>query len=90
MPLPYITSVVGQTAVLETSSGYELGNSSEVSIAMQVAFIITGMHTTYYITSKHALGIDVVNWYNFQSTIEMYPVVKSMVDKMCEDAKDDM
>ena len=56
---------------------------------MQVAFIITGTHTTYYIKSKHALGIDVVNWYNFQSTVEMYPVVKS-VDKMCEDAKDDM
>ena len=29
-------------------------------------------------------------WYDFQSTVEMYPVVKLMVDKMCEDAKDDM
>ena len=44
---------------------------------------------TYYKMLKHALGIDVVNWYGFQSTVEMYPVVKLIVDKMCEDAKDD-
>ena len=40
---------ISKTAVIETSSRYELGNGSEVSIAMQVAIIIAGcMHLTYY------------------------------------------
>ena len=57
---------INQAAVLETSSRYELGNGSEVSIAVQVAFLIAGCtHATYYKTLKHALGIDAVNWYNF-------------------------
>ena len=61
---------ISQTAVLETSSRYELGNGSEVSIAVQVAFIIAGCtHATYYKTLKHALGINAVNWYDFQSTM---------------------
>ena len=83
---------ISQTAVLETSSRYKLGNSSEVGMAVQVAFIIAGCtHMTYYKMLKHALGIDAVHWYDFQSTIEMlYPVVKMMVDKICESAKDDM
>ena len=39
---------VNQTAVLETSSKYELGSTSEVSVAVQVAFIIAGCtHTKY-------------------------------------------
>ena len=69
---------VSQTAVLETSSRYELGNTNEASIAVQVAFIIAGCtHMTYYKVLKHALGIDAVHWYDFQSTIEMlYPIVK--------------
>ena len=46
---------------------------------------------TYYKVLKHALGIEAVSWPTFQSTIKrMYPVVKDMVDKMCDDAKDDM
>ena len=80
---------VSQTAIL---AKYELGNTSEVSIAVQVAFIIAGCtHMTYFKVLKHALGIDAVCWYDFQSTIEMlYSIVNMMVDKMCEDAKDDM
>ena len=75
---------VSQTAVLEMSSKYELGNTNKVSIAVRVAFIIVGYtHVTYYKVLKRALGIDVVHWY---SSIEMlYRVVKMMVDKMCED-----
>lgn len=83
---------VSQRVLFETSSKYELGSMSEVSIAVQVAFIIAGAtHTTYYKTLKHALGIQAVEWYEFQSTIErMYPIVKAIVDEMCDDAKDDM
>ena len=79
-------------AIFETSSKYELGSATEISVAIQVAFIIAGCtHTTYYKVLKHALGIEAVNWTTFQSTIErMYSVVKEMVDQTCEDAKDDM
>ena len=81
-----------QWALFETSSKYELGGATEVSIATQVAFIIAGCtQVTYYKTLKHALGIEAVSWPTFQSTIKrMYPVVKEMIDKMCDDAKDDM
>ena len=63
-----------------------------ISIAVQVAFIISGCtHITYYKTLKHALDIDAVKWRDFYSTIAMlYPIVKMMVDRMCEDAKNDM
>ena len=71
---------------------YELGSTTEISVAIQVAFIIAGCtHMTYYKVLKHALGIEAVSWSAFYSTIKrMYPVVKEMVDKMCDDAKDDM
>ena len=74
------------------SSKYELTSSSDISIAVQVAFIIAGCtHITYYKVLKHALGIDAVSWLTFQSTIKkMYPVVKLMVDRMCDEAKLEM
>ena len=57
-------------ALFETSSKYELHNTSDISVAVQVAFIVAGCtHTTYYKTLKHALGIDAVHWTAFQSTI---------------------
>ena len=80
-----------QWALFETSK-YEFGDATEISVATQVAFIIAGCtHMTYHKTLKHTLGIEAVSWPIFQSTIElMYPIVKDMVDKMCDDAKDDM
>ena len=46
---------------------------------------------TYYKVLKHALGIEAVSWSTFYLTIKrMYPVVKKMVDKMCDETKDDM
>ena len=82
-----------QGVIFETSKYmYELGSATEISVAIQVAFVIAGCtHTTYYKVLKHALGIEAVSWPTFHSTIKrMYPVVKEMVDEMCEDAKDDM
>ena len=79
-------------ALFETSSKYDLHDTSAISVAIQMAFIVAGCtHTTYYKTLKHALGIDAVHWTTFQSTIEcMYPVVLEMVDRMCEEAKTEM
>ena len=80
------------SALFETSSKYELANTSEISVAVQVAFIVAGCtHATYFKTLKHALGIDAVHMSTFLSTIEqMYPVVKQMVDEICNEAKQDM
>ena len=80
------------SALFETSSKYELTNTSEISVAVQVAFIVAGCtHATYWKTLKHALGIDAVHMSAFLSTIErIYPVVKQMVDEMCDKAKQEM
>ena len=74
------------------SSKYKLGSTNKISIAVQVVFIISGCtHITYYKILKHVLGIDAVQWHDFYGTIAMlYLVVKLMVDRMCEDVKDDM
>ena len=83
---------VSQTALLETSAKYELTSTSEVSTAVQVAFLVAGCtYKTYYKTLKHSLGIDAVEWHQFQSTIaRMYPIVKLMVDTICEEANQEM
>ena len=50
-----------QGAIFETSSKYELGSATEISVAIQVAFIVAGCtHTTYYKVLKHVLGIEAV------------------------------
>ena len=87
------------TGTSDEPSGKQLSNASErlisaseISCAVQVAFIAAGCtHMTYCKVLKHALGIDVVAKDTFQSTIEkMYPVFKLMVDRMCDDAEQEM
>ena len=55
-------------------------------MSVQVAFILAGStHTTYCKTLQNALGMKTVNARVFLNTIEkMHPVVKSMVDDLCE------
>ena len=81
-------------AVLETQSNYvhQLGSTNTVSMCVQVAFIIAGStHAVYYKTLKHALGIEAVSAPSFMDTsYTMYPIVKSMLDKVCEVAKQEM
>ena len=74
-------------ALFETSSKY-----SNIGLCVQVAFILAGStHATYFKTLRHALGIDAVNMVPFLGTIElMYPVVKAMLDEICEIAKQEM
>ena len=79
-------------AVFETSSKYQLGKMSAISMCVQVAFILAGStHATYYKTLHHALGMDAVSAVPFLDTIKrMYPVVKEMLDEVCEIAKHEM
>ena len=50
---------------------------------MQVAFIVSGCtHAVYCKTLQNALGIETIG--------KMYPVVKAMVDDLCEVAKREM
>ena len=78
-----------QWALFETSSKYELGSTTEIGIAAQVAFIIAGCtHITYYKVLKNMLGIEAVTLRSFHSTVRlMYPIVVGIVDCMCEEAK---
>ena len=79
-------------AHFESSVRYEGTCTSEASVAVQVAFMVAGCtHANYYRALKQALGMDTVCPNTFMSTIvRMYPVVKQMVDEMCEEAKNDM
>ena len=78
-------------AVFETSMKHEgeCGSTNAVKMCVQVAFIIAGStHAVYYKTLKHALGIEAVGEHAFMDTIHyMFPVVKSMLDAICEAAK---
>ena len=77
-------------AHFETSSKNKLYNTSDISMSVQVAFIVAGCTHTTYKTLNHALGIDAVKWTTFQSTINrMFPVVQDMVDRMYGEAKID-
>ena len=68
----------GHSALFNTSSKYDLSNNNEISVAVQVPFIVAGCtHATYYKNLKHALGIDALHVSAFLSTVErMYPIVK--------------
>ena len=70
----------------------QLGNTNALSMCVQVAFIIAGStHARYYKTLKHALGIQAVSAPVFMNTLHaLHPVVESMLDKICEDAKQEM
>ena len=76
-------------AVFETHSKQ---TGTIISMCVQVAFIIaSSTHAVYYKTLKLALGIQAVSAPVFMGTIEsMYPIVKSMLDKVCEAAKHEM
>ena len=59
---------------------------------MQVAFILAGAtQATYVKVLQHALGREAVAMVTFLGTVRcMFPVVKGMLDEMCELAKQDM
>ena len=78
-----------QRAEFKASSVCKLINASE---CVQTAFIIAGCtHATYYKVLQHALGIEAVSMDVFMHTIRlMFPVVKAMLDEVCEFAKQDM
>ena len=70
----------------------KLINHSEISLCVQVAFIIAGCtHATYYKTLQHSLGIAAVSMPVFMRTIGlMFPIVNKMLDELCETAKQEM
>ena len=63
-----------------------------VSLAMQVAFICAGCtHAQYHKVLGLGLGMKKMSSATFQRTLKlMYPVVKSMIDEACEEAKAEM
>ena len=81
-------------AVFETHSQYmdQLRTTNTIRMCVQVAFIVAGCtHALYYKTLKLSLGIQAVSAPLFMGTIEsMYPIVTSMLDELCEAAKQEM
>ena len=71
----------------ESSLKFEGACMTKIGVAVQVAFIVAGCtHATYCKALRCALGIDAVGASAFMSTIvKMYPVVKQLVDDMCEE-----
>ena len=67
---------------------YEHGpaRNNDISVCVQVAFIVAGCtHAVYCKTLQNALGMNTVHPIG-----KMYPVVKAMVDDLCEVAKREM
>ena len=75
-------------AAFETVSKYEHGKNA-ISLSVQVAFIMAGStHAVYAKTLRLALGMIAVDETIYFKTIKsMYPVVKGVLDRMCEIAK---
>ena len=76
---------------LESFTKYEhgLARNNDISVCVQVAFIVAG--SVYCKTLQNALGMNTVHPNEFYETIgKMYPVVKAMVDDLCEVAKREM
>ena len=67
-------------------------NKNVISTCVQVVFLCAGItHAVYYKTLKNALGIEAVSAPAFMDTIHsMHPIVKSMLDDVCETAKQEM
>ena len=75
----------------ESFTKYEHGpaRNNDISVCVQVAFIIASCtHAVYCKTLQNALDVNTVHPNEFYET--MYPVVKAMVDDLCEVAKREM
>ena len=77
-------------AVLGSSMGRQ--TSTEISVAIQVAFIVAGCtHATYCKVLQHELGVQAVSEATLRDTIKkMHPIVEGMLDEWCEVAKNEM
>ena len=66
--------------------------TTTIGSSIMLAFIISGcLFSTYYKTMKLALGINCYKYTAYKTMLKrLHPVVKGMVDEMCNDAKDDM
>ena len=77
-----------RTATFESSA---VSSSRKLNImkSLQVAFICAGC--TYQKVLENSFGIHVANNATFYRTLqEMYPIINSMLDDMCNEAKEDM
>ena len=88
-----LAMVVTKFAEFESSPKFSgIGKMPEISISVQVAFLVTGCtHATYYKVLKNFLGIDAVSPPMFAYTIQLlHPVVSKMLEELCAEAKLEM
>ena len=90
----YLCNGCASEAVVFQSSSNGSGKATNncISRCLQVAFITAGLtHTGYQKTLRHALGLRTIDRSAFQDTTEcMHPIVKGILDDMCESAKNEM
>ena len=81
-----------QMITLSSSVDVALSRRMVVSLVMQVAFIASGcMHAQCNKILKQGMGMSAVNASSFYETIKLlHPIVDTMVNEMCEMAKDEM
>ena len=81
-----------QWALFEALANCGRSGSSDISIAVQVAFIVAGCtHAVYCKALQLALGMHTVSKVVFMETIQkMHPVVEAMLNELCEEAKNEM
>ena len=67
-------------------SSVKCGDTTEVSVAVQVAFLVAGCtHMTYYKALKLVLELMQLANVFMPTIVKMYPVMMQMVDEMCEE-----
>ena len=69
-----------------------MSSNTDIGASIVVAFIISGcLFSTYYKVMKLSLGINVFEYDTFYSMLKrLHPIVKSILDEMCEEAKQEM
>ncbi len=76
---------------LPCSNSYKTSSQTELSVALQVAFLCSGANYSMYENVLGILGMHPVSNKQFYNTIKMlYDPVKQMLDEQCELAKQEM
>ena len=86
------TGCAERRVAFESSIKHETENCTAVGLALQVAFICSGaMYSQYAKVLKNALGMYCAGKSIYYRTLAlMYPHVKSILNDMCEQAKESM
>uniref|UniRef100_A0A1X7TKZ2 Uncharacterized protein n=1 Tax=Amphimedon queenslandica TaxID=400682 RepID=A0A1X7TKZ2_AMPQE len=86
------TGCAERCVAFESSIKHETENCTAIGFTLQIAFICSGaMYSQYAKVLKNALGMYCVGKSIYYRTLAlMYPQIKSILNDMCEQAKESM